>query len=113
VGVAQLQGISANANLYTDVGPGDSGWQDGSSIAVPFSIETLGIVGADRVQVRGSNSNTQPDAKDIGAQIGSDISTNAFTAITVPSRWYRLIRTVKTGGGSVTARFFGFRPPAS
>ena len=110
---ARVPGFQGNKLLYSEASGGDSGWQDATSLNVPFTAAAEGIVGADRVQIRVSTREQKPDVADLGLQFGADFAADGYLSVTTPFRWVRMIRTVKTGGGAVTASFFGFRSPAS
>lgn len=53
------------------------------------------------VQLRGSNKPDLPEDTDIGFQIGNDISTAGLTAVSVLSRWVRVVLTAHTPTGGL------------
>jgi hypothetical protein len=111
MGAARIQGFSGKTAIYTDgTAPGDSGWQDCSGLAAPFTLMVEGILGGGKCQVYGTNRE-KPTKSYLGVQIGADITAaNSFTTIAAPYRWVRvLISVVSTG--AVSASFFGHRPP--
>ncbi len=111
--VAQVPGFSNKKAIYSDgTAPGDSGWQEGTSLAPPFSLTVRGILGGGKVQVRVSNRYTKPAATALENQYGSDIVVDGVLAITAPFRWIRVIISV-VSTGFVSADFFGFRPPGT
>jgi len=70
-----------------------------------LSIDVSGISG-DTVQVRGSNSATEPAATDDGRQVGSDITSDTIYAITDAVKWIK-VKISTYSAGTISAQLFG------
>ncbi len=80
----------------------DSGWRDVRPNTFN-SLEVTGIIG-DTLKLYGTNK-PNPQASDVGSQVGGDITANGIISITTPCAYLRLVHTVN-GTGSVNAHLY-------
>ncbi len=101
------QGLrNSNAAMAaTGLAPNTTGWMDGSGWAAPLSVTVEGAAAGDAIEIRVSNSPTQPDPTNQGVLYGSAVVATGKVEILAPYRWIRLNRSTAAGTPAIVSAY--------